>query len=150
MSTTEELNSLCAELKEDIKGFSDIFRALSRIAEQTKILAINASIEAARAGAVGKGFAVVATEIQNLSNNSERTIENAKAENDRLSKLLEQFMALSAKIETEQATLPSAASETYETPAHNMQTSSYKATEPRFIPRAAPKSDVDTLGTTKY
>jgi len=50
-----------------------ILESIKKIADQTKMLGLNASIEAARAGEHGKGFAVVATEIRNLSQNSKET-----------------------------------------------------------------------------
>ncbi|SHJ89699.1 methyl-accepting chemotaxis protein [Paramaledivibacter caminithermalis] len=54
-----------------IKESDNIIQSVNRIAQQTKILGINASIEAARAGQQGKGFAVVANEVQNLSKYTE-------------------------------------------------------------------------------
>lgn len=62
----------------DIAGISDEINSVTKfikvIADQTKMLGLNASIEAARAGEAGKGFAVVADEIRKLSDQSKSTV----------------------------------------------------------------------------
>jgi len=63
-------------------NISSIIKAIEDIAFQTNILALNASVEAARAGIHGKGFAVVAEEVKNLSSKS---AEAAKETNDLIS-----------------------------------------------------------------
>lgn len=57
-------------LAEQMQRIGEITATVHEIAEQTKMLALNASIEAARAGEEGRGFAVVATQVRELANQS--------------------------------------------------------------------------------
>ena len=71
VKTSEESSSLVAgemeQLKANADKMQDILKIISAVSGQTRMLSLNASIEAARAGDAGRGFAVVATEISNLS-----------------------------------------------------------------------------------
>lgn len=57
------------------KEIDDIVTIILEIADQTKMLALNASIEAARAGDLGKGFAIVATEVDELATQTNCSLE---------------------------------------------------------------------------
>lgn len=61
---------------QDVKTINSLASAIQDIAEETNLLSLNASIEAARAGDAGKGFAVVASEISKLANQTAQTSAN--------------------------------------------------------------------------
>lgn len=65
-----EMQDIIKNINQNSEGIFEIVSTISSIAEQTDILAINASIEAAHAGEFGKGFSVVADEIRNLAENT--------------------------------------------------------------------------------
>lgn len=72
-------NKMMSTLKHQSQQIDDIINAIEAIAEQTNLLALNAAIEAARAGEQGRGFAVVADEVRELSTKTQKSTEGIRA-----------------------------------------------------------------------
>lgn len=64
------------ERSKSVSHIDDLANAIKEIADQTRLLSLNASIEAARAGEAGRGFSVVAMEIGKLAEQSSQTVGN--------------------------------------------------------------------------
>lgn len=81
---TYVVNQLIDELLKETEKMNAILASINKLSNSTKILGLNASIEAARAGVAGRGFSIVAKEIERLSGN---TTQSALAISEMLSRI---------------------------------------------------------------
>ena len=93
--SAQDITSSQNELEAEIQGVNDLTAEISKImvsiaqvANKTKMIGLNASIEAARLGERGRGFAVVANEIQNLSDSTKKTTTQVTSLNEQIEEKL--------------------------------------------------------------
>lgn len=87
-------------LDKTASGISQLVSSIQEISDQTNLLALNAAIEAARAGEAGRGFAVVADEVRNLASKTHSASEQVE---DLVRKVLEQTHQIKAMVDKNQS-----------------------------------------------
>jgi len=95
-ASIQNSSKVIQELEKETVNINNILSTIQQIAEQTNLLALNAAIEAARAGEQGRGFAVVADEVRNLA---KRTQDSTEQVNNILSLLVNRIKEVTVSMD---------------------------------------------------
>lgn len=105
----QEIYGMMTKLLEETEKMNGILAVINKLSNSSKMLGLNASIEAARAGQAGKGFAVVASEIERMSNNTTQSAKEIgsmlKGVDDQVNNVSEKSKATSDSVSQQAAAL---------------------------------------------
>lgn len=147
VSTAEQAMERVRSLGDSSEDVGQVLRVITSIAEQTNLLALNATIEAARAGEAGKGFAVVADEVKELASETAsatedifKKVETIQSDTASTITAIEQISEIISRINESQTSIASAVEEQTATTAEMSRTVANAAGHSGEI-----ASDVETI-----
>ncbi len=93
-----EITASVRDISANMSAYERIMGSIRDVAEQTHILAINASIEASRVGAAGKSFAVVANDVRSLAMKSNATVKRAEVNTQNILASIKQINEITSRM----------------------------------------------------